>query len=401
MPISHPLRRLLAALALAALGGCTDPAGADNPYAGRGVLTPQRTAGGRQVARASAGFFHTCAVTPAGEALCWGSNQYGQLGTTAAVAQCEVFRCSRTPVAVEGGHAFTTVSAGTTRTCGLDGAGAAWCWGGSQAQGEPGYLGDGTPRSGATPVRVAADSPFVAITAGGASCALTASGVAYCWGENFEADVGDSTTQPRLAPVPVAAGALRFRAIAAGRAHVCAITLDDRLYCWGSNRWGQLGIGDVPYDAFGFKRIYPSPVWRDSTFRAVAAGGAHTCALTTSGRAYCWGQNENAQQLGDESGVTHRGVPGPVAGGHLFVDVTAGTVATCGLTASGESWCWGSDYFGGLGDGREVNGGVGHPVLTRGGPYRAVTVGGSHACGVTSGGELDCWGDGFYGQVGR
>jgi alpha-tubulin suppressor-like RCC1 family protein len=138
----------------------------------------------------------------------------------------------------------------------------------------------------------------------------------------------------------------------------------------------------------------------DMRFAAISTGGEHTCARAEDGRAHCWGRNENASQLGDRTTVSHRGLPAPVADGRVFASIQAGEITTCGVTPGGESFCWGSNYFGALGNGTTSAGGVNHPVPTRGGPYHRVSPGGSHTCGLAADGRVFCWGDGFYGQVG-
>jgi alpha-tubulin suppressor-like RCC1 family protein len=254
-----------------------------NPYAGRAMPTPGRVSGERNYVQVAAGFFHSCGLTTAGAAFCWGSNEYRQLGTTQSLPQCELRPCSRTPLPVTGSHQFTQLASSMSRSCGLAVGGSAWCWGGGWEANGGGWLGDGAPQTSAVPVRVAADSPFVAITLGtGHGCALTASGMAFCWGQNGHGQVGDSSKVDRPIPVPVAGGR-RFRAISAGGLHTCAIATDGAAWCWGSNRYGQLGIGDVPYNAFTFARIHPGRVLGQHGWSAIIAGGEHSCGIDTAG----------------------------------------------------------------------------------------------------------------------
>ena len=97
--------------------------------------TPVAVAGSLGFATVSAGYFHTCGVTPGGAAWCWGSNGHGELGTgsTTGPQQCVTggvsTPCSPTPVAVSGALSFRTVSAGYDHTCGLTIGGAVYCWG--------------------------------------------------------------------------------------------------------------------------------------------------------------------------------------------------------------------------------------------------------------------------------
>lgn len=389
--IARPLTCLLA---LATLAACFDFAGPRDPLLDRGVLHPVRAGGSRTYERISAGMRHTCALTGEGVAYCWGANDELQLGTAVALPACQVFPCTSVAQQAGGTLRFSEIVAGTFSTCALAKDGKAWCWGLR-------YRWLDTLDRSALPAVVETDSAFVSITGGDAHyCGLTAGGTAMCWGVNFAGELGDSTKINRRAPV-VVAGNHRFATLSALGQNTCGITIDGDAWCWGDNRWGQLGIGEVPYNAFGFARIYPGKVAGGEKYKAIAVGGEHVCALTMEALARCWGRNENAQQLGDDSGVAQRGVPGPVAGSLKFDALSASSIVTCGHTPENAVHCWGSDYFGALGDGREVNGGVGHPVLAAGGPYTRVASGVSHTCAIALDGAAWCWGDGLYGQTGH
>ena len=365
-----------------------------DPVVNRGVLKPVRAGGDRIYAQISAGHRHTCALTPDGTAWCWGANDEKQLGVDTTLPICEGFPCSAAPQQAGGALRFKQIVTGTFMTCALAMDGRPWCWGLR-------YRWLDTLDRSATATLVETDSVFVSITgADQHSCGLTAGGTAMCWGTNFSGQLGDSTTTNRRSPAPVS-GSLRFVSLSAGGANTCGISTEGDAWCWGDNRWGQLGLGEVPYNAFGLRRRFPGKVVGGEKYQAIVSGGEHTCALTTAGAARCWGRNENAQQLGDDSGVLQRGVPGPVAGSFTFDALSAGSIVTCGHTAANAIYCWGSDYFGGLGDGRQVNGGVGHPVLSAGGPYARVAPGGSHTCAIDLKGFAWCWGDGLYGQLGN
>lgn len=392
------MRRDMVWLLLPLLGAC-DLAGPGTSVRDRAVTSPTEVAGNRPSADLAAGYFHSCALGADGMAYCWGSNEYLQLGVADSPQQCETFACARTPVPVSGGYEFVRIAAGITHSCALGAAGDAFCWGGGYEQDNAGWLGDGRLSRSALPVAVAADSPFVAITAGALdTCALTAAGAAYCWGRNVEGELGDGTITDRLTPVAVR-GDLRFRSISLGGAHACGVTVDGSAYCWGSNRWGQLGVGEVPPNSFGLRSLEPVRVQIDERLSVIAAGGAHTCALAESGRAFCWGQDAYGQ-LGDRTARSNSGLPIAVADDHVFESLAAGDLTTCAVTPGGDSWCWGSNYFGALGDGTTSEGGTDFPVRTKGGSFGRVVPGGSHTCGLTTNQRLLCWGDRFYGQVG-
>jgi alpha-tubulin suppressor-like RCC1 family protein len=173
--------------------------------------------------------------------------------------------------------AFSIVSTYDDHTCGLTTDGLAYCWGDNLF----GELGDGTTTSQRTsPSAVAGGHQFINVTAGSVlSCGVATDRRAWCWGFL----VGDGTLDERRTPVLVR-GDLRFYQIVAGEFHTCGVTYPDRrAFCWGDNQFGQLGDGTTT------ERHAPVQVTGGLRFREVTLGRFHTCAVTTSDVAYCWG----------------------------------------------------------------------------------------------------------------
>ena len=299
-------------------------------------------AGGYSFAQVSTGYYHTCGITPAHNAYCWGSNQFGALGDGTMTDHF-------TPVAVAGGRQFRQIDVGAEFTCAVGyGDDRGYCWG----ENRYGQLGNGSTSDSPTltPSAVVGGLTFKQVVAGDAhACGIsTTTNRAYCWGFNGNGRLGDSTNVTRPRPTRVAAGTRKFGQMDAGWAHTCAVTTTDKAFCWGEGLSGQLGIGK----GLGAS-LWPRAVTGGFTFRRVTTGRDHTCGETTASRAYCWGHNDRGQ-LGTGT-TTSTLSPVRVTGGLLFAQVSAGLWHTCGKTSANVAYCWGDNAQGGLGDGTSQN----------------------------------------------
>lgn len=390
---------LITSLAIAACNALSEPT--DQGARDRSQVSPVEVFGGGTWTQVAAGFQHTCALATDGKAWCWGANQYGQLGVLTAGSCSEVGTCARRPLQVSGGLTFIRIAAGVTHSCGLTAAGAAWCWGGGNEGGKAGFLGNGTILKSTTPVKVASDSVFRDISIGlSNTCALTAAGQAWCWGRNTRGELGDSSQSPRAAPVRVS-GTARYAKISLGVEHTCALSVTGTAQCWGHNRFGQLGTGDVPYNSFGLVRTTPGRVLGTSSLVDLSAGGEHTCALRTDGFVECWGINVSAGQLGDRSPLTHRGVPGLILDSLTYTTFSSGTSTICGRTETAAIRCWGGNIYGALGNGDRSVLPEASPVANLGSGFTKFSGGGQHMCAINAEQRLFCWGDKKFGQIGN
>lgn len=187
------------------------------------VFVPTIVYGGFKFSAIGSGSNHACALTAAHDALCWGSNQFGQLGDGTNANRVA-------PTLVTGAVSYQAIGAGDPWTCGLSTAGKAYCWGGVQ--------GVGTVSA---PHGYDTAPVFVSLAVGSFhACALTGTGDAYCWGNNQFGQLGDSTTTSRTDPTPVNGG-FKFKSISAGVGHTCGVTTDNSVACWGLNLAGELG----------------------------------------------------------------------------------------------------------------------------------------------------------------
>ncbi len=232
-------------------------------------LAPVRVPGDLALAEISAGYRYFCGLTTSGVAYCWGSNQYGQLGTGTTLD-------AASPVAVAGGLSFRHIASAAWHACGLNADGTAYCWGFNGA----GQLGDGTTTNRALPVAVSGGLRFAQLTTGGAhTCGLTTSGTAYCWGQAEQLGNGSSSDalEPSLVTLP---GGVTLTTLSAGALGTCGLNSLGMAYCWGTYLDRDDTILTSP--------VVPVP--GGLTFQSINTGWLYSCGVTTSQLAYCWDQ---------------------------------------------------------------------------------------------------------------
>jgi alpha-tubulin suppressor-like RCC1 family protein len=330
----------------------------------------------------TAGAEFTCGVsatTSPGASYCWGANVNDELGLG-------FVRNRATPFGVLGNHQFAALGVGYLFSCALDVSGAAYCWGSNGT----GALGDNTFTDSFVPVAVQGGHLFDVLTTGGYwGCGLlqgSGDRDAYCWGWDLEGELGDNNPGT-YSPIPVAVtGAVHsFTGISSGLFHSCAVTTAGTAYCWGQNASGELGDGTT---TDGHE---PVAVSGSVTFDAVAAGYQYSCGIERSTQhVYCWGDNTFGE-LGDATNDPHPS-PTEVAGGRHFTAVVAGSYHTCALEAgTGDAYCWGTGFYGALGTGTSVEL---VPTIVSGSvtSFSFLTAGGYSTCAITGSGDTYCWG---------
>ena len=201
----------------------------------RQVTTPAA----RGWAGVTTGSADSCGIRAGGTLWCWGDNTYGELGTSNHTSQDRP-RQVTTPAA--GGWA--SITAGYGHICATRTNSTLWCWGFDDF----GQLGTGTGSNQDRPRQVITPAPgeWASVTAGDThTCATRTGGTLWCWGSNYEGELGIGTTSlqepPRQVTTPAPGG---WASITAGFLHTCAIRTNGTLWCWGDNGNGQLGIGN-------------------------------------------------------------------------------------------------------------------------------------------------------------
>lgn len=300
-------------------------------------------------------------------------------------------------------HRFQSIYAGAEHSCGLTALGRAWCWGSNNS----GHLGNGdqSRKNQPSPVRVVLDPgiSFEMLALGGElSCGLTKDRAVWCWGDNRNLALGRDNSTLEISATPLRLDDRSYQKLSVMESAVCGLDDEGFAHCWGLNSSNhELGDPDVDEDsatpvAVSAPEGKSSPV----AFIELHHGRYHSCGLTALGEAYCWGTNWRGQ-LGD--GTTNgRARPFEPLSGVKVTALGLGAHYTCALTAEETTYCFGDNE---------------HQQVEEGGAPRSelpaerfdetVFVPASFALGLRHGCALDaddrahCWGSNEYGQLGR
>jgi alpha-tubulin suppressor-like RCC1 family protein len=238
------------------------------------------------------------------------------------------------------------------------------------------------------------------------ACGLTTQHGAVCWGTNGAVDRLGLPDPNVTASGPVAVqNAPPLVSVVVGSEHSCGVTATGTAYCWGANDRGQLGDGHVDS-----RPHMPTPVSGGLTFTALAAGYGNTCGISTAGAVYCWGVDELGRNgHGGDGSAADDSLPVAVSGGLVFTAIAVGLTNTCGITTDSTAYCWGDAGAGEVGA-FPLPGSCGSylgeafcpsPVPVGGGlKLVAIAAGSQYACGVASGGQAYCWGINSSGSTG-
>lgn len=398
------------------------------------------------------GLAHTCIRNSDGKVICFGRNNYGQLGYGYAQLLSDVSTIGRSLSTVGTNKSFIDLGTGRTalqlalgqeHTCALRDNGTVVCWGRNQygqlGQGHTNTLGINNDMGDAIPT-VNLGGTATQITAGAFhTCAIMSNGSVKCWGLNNKAQLGignivniGDQTNPVFTSVDLGTGKTATQ-ISAGFEITCAVLNDQRAKCWGQNynlQSGQGGVADFYHDGTYLigdhanelgDTLQPIKLGVGKTVRKVAVGFYHICALMTDNGVKCWGKptsdiNAYEGQLGYNGITQATGDNTPYVNfgpSYMSVtDISANQNTTC-VVAAGKTKCWGKSDTGQIGQdsmatiGNKayddmsndivfpwINIGIGKTVNT-------VSAGKNHTCITSTDGTAKCWGLGGNGQLGQ
>lgn len=242
----------------------------------RGVsTTPVTVRGLHNVTQLSVSGWHACAVRQDGKVLCWGLNDVGQIGdgtTNRALEATEVLGLSD---AVQ-------VATGRAHSCALRNSGEVWCWGGNGN----GQLADGTQNNRGTPAAIEGLADVVELGGGSfSSCARRADGSVYCWGFlGCDCDEGrhHQTRPRRVEGLPPATS------LSMGARIQCARNEAGELYCWNHRVYASEFAS--PNRQRASRRPFRAPIANAPAL--VAPGSRHVCVVTPQNTVQCWGAQD-------------------------------------------------------------------------------------------------------------
>ena len=209
--------------------------------------------------------------------------------------------------------------------------------------------------------------------------------------------------------------AIRIVKVSNGSYHSFGLTSDGRIYAWGRNTSGELGIGttlarsNVPIAV----KTTGTPM-DGKVVKQVEGGGryegSHSIALASDGTVYTWGLNQYGQ-LGNNTTINSRSpvavqVAGTPMEGKTIVQIAAGADHSLALDSGGALYAWGSNAYGQLGNGTTTNSSVPVAVKIAGTPLAGKTIvqiaaGANHNMVLASDGTVYTWGWNYHGQLGN
>lgn len=341
----------------------------------------------------SVGRLGSCGIKVGGSLWCWGNNFYGQQGTSTGTG---VDEANPTPVKIAG--TWTSVASGQVHNCGLRSDSTVWCWG-FNWYGQLGNSSDlESEEAHPTPTQVA--GVWRSLTVGNHhTCAIRSDDSAWCWGRNVFGQLGSATNSGTDEPTPTPTQVPgSWTSLQAGERHTCGVKTSGAGFCWGLNEYGQLALAANS----GTANPNPTPTQIVADAARIDGGGNHSCWRKTDGSSACWGRNTAGELGSTVNNGTSTPNHGPITLAGSWVSFALGEIHSCGLQAGGVAFCWGSNYYGQLGNTTNSTSSTANPTPTQvAGNWTWLATGGDTTCGIKSNGTAWCWGDNYWGQAGN
>ena len=327
----------------------------------------------------------TCGIDINHQLYCWGDNYYGQLDNYDGILK----NSYGFPLTSDSIYNVKKICVGFANICGIDENSELLCWGANNF----GQLGNYTTDNSYYPVLITngQNSRWESVGLGGYhTCGVDKDDDLWCWGGNDHGQLGDGTTVHSSYPLFITNSQnISWKSISLGVYHTCGIDKSDRLWCWGGNDYGQLGDGS------NADSNYPVLITngQNNTWKSISLGAYYTCGIDENGKLWCWGSNNNGQ-LGDGTTI-NSSYPLLITNSQnsKWESISVGYYHTCGIDENGKLWCWGKNNGGQLGNGTIVN--SNYPLLianSQNSLWKSVSLGSFHTCGIDDTNNLWCWG---------
>ena len=264
------------------------------------------------------------------------------------------------------------------------------------------YLAVPSPVRVRANVSISAIDPTGRIAAGDKhTCAIALNDTIWCWGYNRYGQLGSSSFSDDFSSSPIQTTALPGSRIAhrvvAGLDHTCVLATDGTVWCWGQNMNGKLGDGSF------LNRGVPVQALLGTTALMIAAGGSTTCAALSDNSVKCWGKGSSGQ-IGNNAVLTSNETPvyaSLIPASFTVAHLEIGNTHSCAVSVIGAVWCWGEFTNGRLGTTQESNAVTPTATAFVGGIASEVAAGAAHTCALLTNETVTCFGDNNKGQLGQ